>query len=151
MNYIGKWKMHSIGEMGEDGIKYLTPEEYIVSPMPYVDENDAEAVADELAERKKMVATELRLLEDGTLYMLMPIPEGVSKEDVDAAVAAGEINLYDGMMYDTPLKWEDRDGELWFDTGIEGEICGEKADSWVKPIDENGYFNFMVFRFEKVD
>ena len=149
MNYIGKWKIHSIGEIGDDGIRYLSVEEYLASPMPYIDCSDADAVAEELSERKKIISMELRVVEDGNLYMLLPIPGDVSKEDVDAAVASGEITLYDGMLCERPLKWEERDGELWFDTGIQGEVFGESADTWTKAIDENGYFNFMTFRFCK--
>ncbi len=149
MNYVGKWKFHSIGEFGEDGIRYMNAEEYLASPMPYIDETDAEAVADEIAERKKMIGTEIRVLEDGTLYMLMPLPEGVSKKEVDAAVAAGQISLYDGMMCERPMRWEERDGALWFDTGIEGEVYGEKADSWAQATDGEGFFNFINIRFVK--
>ena len=149
MKFTGKWVFHSIGEFGEEGIKYMNAEEYLASPMPYIDETDEEAVADELAERKKMIGMELRVLEDGTLYMLMPLPEGVSKKEVDAAVKAGEITLYDGMMCDSPKKWEERDGALWFDTGIEGEVYGEAADTWAKATDDEGYFNFMTMRFVK--
>ena len=149
MNYIGKWKIHSIGEMGDDGIRYLSVEEYLASPMPYIDGSDAEAVAEEIAERKKIIGMELRVVEGGNLYMLIPIPDGVSREEVDAAVAAGEIALYDGMLCERPLKWEERDGELWFDTALEGETFGESADTWTKAIDENGYFNFMTLRFCK--
>ncbi|MBQ4150634.1 MAG: hypothetical protein IJC81_02375 [Clostridia bacterium] len=149
MNYIGKWIFHSIGEFGEDGIKYMNAEEYLASPMLYIDETDEEAVADELAERKKMIGMEIRVLSDGTLYMLMPLPEGVSKKEVNAAVKAGEITLYDGMMCERPMKWEERGGALWFDTGIEGEVFGEKADTWAKATDDEGYFNFMTMRFVK--
>ena len=149
MNYIGKWIFHSIGEFGDDGIKYMSAEEYLASPMLYIDETDEEAVADELSERKKMIGMEIRVLENGTLYMLMPLPEGVSREEVEEAVGAGEISLYDGMMCERPMKWEERDGALWFDTGIEGEVYGEAADTWVKATDEDGYFNFMTMRFVK--
>ncbi len=149
MDFVGKWKFHSIGEFGENGIQYLSAEEYLASPMPYIDEADEEAVADELAERKKTVGMEIRVLADGTLYMLMPLPEGVSKKEVAAAVKAGEITLYDGMMTDTPKKWEERDGALWFDTGIEGEVYEEKADTWAKATDSDGFFNFMTLRFVK--
>ncbi|MBE6708895.1 MAG: hypothetical protein E7578_06610 [Ruminococcaceae bacterium] len=149
MSYIGKWVFHSIGTFGEEGIVYLGAEEYLNYPMEYVDESDPEAVADEMNERRKMISTEIRVCEGGELYMLMPLPEGVSKEEVDAAVAAGEITLYDGMMADRPLKWEDRGGELWYDTGIEGEVFGEKADSWTRAIDEDGFLNFINIRFKK--
>ena len=50
MNYIGKWRFHSIGVINESGeLIYLSAEEYLNSPMPYIDETDEEAVADELA------------------------------------------------------------------------------------------------------
>lgn len=152
MTYTGKWNFHSVMTFDEDDMPvYLTPEEYLGSPMPYVDESDEEAVADEMKERRNIISMSIKICDDGKLYMLSPLPEGVSQEEVDKAVKAGVIKLVDGMIADEPKAWELRDGELWFDTGIEGEVYGEKADSWVKPIDENGFFNFMNFRFIKED
>ena len=152
MNYIGRWKFDSIGTLDEEsGFIYLGTEEYLNAPMPYVDENDEEAVADELKERKMMTAMEIEVAADGKLYFLSPLPEGVSDEEVKAAVEAGAITLYDGMMTDAPKAWEERDGELWYDTGIEGEVMDEKVDSWAKALDNDGYFNFMNIRFVKAD
>ena len=152
MTYTGKWKLHSVMMFDDDNMPlYLTLEEYLSSPMPYVDENDEEAVADEMKERRRMIGTFIRIYEDGKLYMLAPLPEGVAQEEIDKAVAAGIIKLVDGAMADEPKTWELRDGEFWFDTGIEGEVYDEKVSSWVKPIDENGFFNFMNFRFIKED
>ena len=52
MNYIGKWRFHSIGVINESGeLIYLSAEEYLNSPMPYIDETDEDAVADEMRER----------------------------------------------------------------------------------------------------
>lgn len=150
MNYIGTWVFHSIATMNDkDEMVFLSAEEYMKAPMPYVDETDEEAVADELRERKRMVSTHLKVCTDGKLYMLSPLPEGVPQEEVDKAVAAGIITLVDGMMSDRPLMWEERDGELWYDTGIEGELFGEKTDSWVKAIDDEGFFIFATTRFVK--
>lgn len=152
MNYIGRWKLNSVFTIGEDDEPlYLSTEEYLNSPMPYIDETDEEAVADEMKERRAFVGTVIKICEDGKIYMLVPLPEGVTKEQVDEAVASGEIKVMDGAMYDKPMTWEERDGELWFDTGIEGEVYGEKADTWVKPIDKDGFFNFMNYRFIKED
>ena len=152
MTYTGKWKLHSVMTFDDSNMPvYLTPEEYLNSPMPYVDESDEEAVAEEMRERRKMIDTFIKVCEDGKLYMLAPLPEGVSQEEVDRAVAAGVIKLVDGAMADEPKNWELRDGEFWFDTGIEGEVYDEKVSSWVNPIDENGFFNFMNFRFIKED
>ncbi len=152
MTYTGKWKLHSVMTFDESNMPvYLTPEEYLDSPMPYVDESDEEEVAHEMQERRKMIGTLIKICEDGKLYMLSPLPEGVTQAEVDKAVAAGIIKLVDGAMADDPKAWELRDGEFWFDTGIEGEVYEEKVSSWIKPIDENGFFNFMNFRFIKED
>jgi hypothetical protein len=104
-----------------------------------------------LKERKKTIGTFIKICDNGKLYMLMPLPEDVSQDEIDKAVAAGVIKLVDGAMADEPMNWELRDGKFWLDTGIAGEICGEESDSWINPIDENGFFNFMNFRFIKED
>ena len=67
----------------------------------------------------------------------------------EARPSQHRIILLDGMMADRPWVWEERGGELWYDTGIKGEVFGEKADSWVKAIDEDGYFTFATTRFVK--
>ena len=118
MSYVGKWLFHSIGMVNDsDEVVFLSAEEYLKAPMPYIDESDEEAVADELKERRNMISGQIAVCEDGKLYMLMPLPEGVSKEEVDKAVKAGVIKLYDGMMTDDPKAWEERDGELWLEVG----------------------------------
>lgn len=81
--------------------------------------------------------------------MLMPLPEEVSQEEVDAAVAAGEISLRNGILCSSVISWVERNGELWFDSGIEGEVFGEKADTWVKATLENGLFTYMTMRYVK--
>lgn len=151
MDYIGNWVFDSIGMPDDEkGFVYLSGDEYLASPMPYIDETDEEAVQDEMNERKKTIGMQVKVCEDGKLYLLMPLPEGVSREEVDKAVSAGVITLLDGMMADRPMAWEERNGELWYNTGIEGEVFGEKADSWVKAIDRDGYFTFATTRFVKV-
>lgn len=103
MSYVGRWVFHSIGAMNEnDEMIYMGAEEYLDSPMLYIDETDAQAVADEIKERKQIVGGQIAVCEDGKMYMLMPLPEGVSQAEVDAAVSAGHIKIYDGMMTDEP-------------------------------------------------
>lgn len=150
MSYIGKWLFHTVGVITDDGdLTYMTAQEYIDSPMIYIDESDAEAVADELKERKQLTSSCVEICEDGNLYMLIPLPEGVDQAEVDAAVAAGEISLRSGMLCTGAMAWEERNGELWFDTGIEGEVFGEKADSWARGVDDDGFFTFMTTRYAK--
>ena len=85
MSYLGKWKFHSIGTVDDetDERVWLNAEEYLNSPMPYVDETDEDAVADEMKERKKTVGTLLEVCEDGKLFVLMPLPEGVSAKEAE--------------------------------------------------------------------
>ena len=150
MDYIGNWIFDSIGVLDDEkGLIFLSGDEYLDSPMPYIDETDEEAVQDEMNERKKTIGMQVKVCEDGKLYLLMPLPEGVSREEVDKAVSTGVITLLDGMMADRPMVWEERNGELWYDTGIEGEVFEEKVDSWVKAIDKDGYFTFATTRFVK--
>ena len=67
MKYVGTWVFHSIAAMNDDesGFVYLSAEDYLKSPMPYVDETDEDAVADEMKERKKMVGMQVKICEDG--------------------------------------------------------------------------------------
>ena len=147
MSYVGKWVFHSIGMVNDsDEVVFLSAEEYLKAPMPYIDESDEEAVADELKERRNMIGGQIAVCEDGKLYMLMPLPEGVSKEEVDKAVKAGVIKLYDGMMTDDPKAWEERDGELWLEVGE-----GLSENGWVKLSDDDGNLLFMTTRYTKAD
>ena len=147
MSYVGKWVFHSIGMVNDsDEVVFLSAEEYLKAPMPYIDESDEEAVADELKERRNMIGGQIAVCEDGKLYMLMPLPEGVSKEEVDKAVKAGVIKLYDGMMTDDPKAWEERDGELWLEVGE-----GMSEDGWAKISDDDGNLLFMTTRYTKAD
>ena len=147
MSYVGKWVFHSIGMVNDsDEVVFLSAEEYLKAPMPYIDESDEEAVADELKERRNMIGGQIAVCEDGKLYMLMPLPEGVSEEEVDKAVKAGVIKLYDGMMTDDPKAWEERDGELWLDVGE-----GMSEDGWVKLSDDDGNLLFMTTRYVRAE
>ena len=147
MSYVGKWVFHSIGMVNDsDEMVFLSAEEYLKAPMPYIDESDEEAVADELKERRNMIGGQIAVCEDGKPYMLMPLPEGVSKEEVDKAVKAGVIKLYDGMMTDDPKAWEERDGELWLEVGE-----GMSEDGWVKLSDDDGNLLFMTTRYVRAE
>ncbi len=143
MSYVGKWVFHSIGTVTDsDEMVYLSAEEYLSSPMPYIDQTDKEAVADELQERRSMIGMQIEICEDGKLYTLMPLPEGVTKEEIDAAVASAEISIRGGMMTSTPEKWEERDGVLWYTTAL-------SEDGWTKGSDDDGFVFFMTVRFVK--
>lgn len=151
MNYIGKWKICLIGNVDEvKGIVYMTPDEYLSSPMPsYVDESDPEAVESELRDRRSIASMTADFCDDGKVYFLIPFPKESTQEEIDEAVASGEVTVRDGMIQGDIVSWELRDGELWVDLGVEGEVMGEKADTFVKALDENGLFTFLTMKFIK--
>lgn len=145
MNYVGNWALHSVGVRDEDmNLIYVDAASYLNWPMPYVDEDDPEAVADEIRERKSVLSMRLRINEDGTFYTLVAIPEEATQEEVDEAVAAGEFTLVDGMLCQGANHWELRGDELWADLGM-------SEDGWDKLSGEDGLLNFVIFRFAKVD
>ena len=144
MSYVGKWQFHSIGTVDDETCErvWMNGEAYMNSPMPYIDETDEEAVADEIKERKRTVGTLLEVCEDGKLYVLMPLPEGVSKEEVEAAVKAGVIKVRDDMMTDDPLVWQERDGELWVNMGM--------SDEFVQFSGDGEFLTMATTRFERL-
>ena len=147
MSFTGKWVFHSVGMINDsDEMVYLGAEEYLKAPMLYIDETEEEAVAAEINERKQMIGSKIAVCEDGKLYMLMPLPEGVSQEEVDQAVKAGHIKLYDGMIADEAKAWAERDGELWLEVGT-----GMSEDGWVKLSDGDQFLSFMTTRYVKAE
>ena len=151
MEFIGKWKINLICSIddGKEAV-YLSPDEYCSSPMPsYVDENDADAVESELRDRRSIASMIANVSCDGKVYFLVPFPEGATQEEIDEAVESGELKVHDGMILADVVSWELRDGEPWIDTGIDGEVMGEKADSFIKALDADGLFAFMTMKFIK--
>lgn len=70
---------------------------------------------------------------EGKCISLLPIPESASKEDIDAAVAAGEIKLADieGYFLDEAVKdWKVEDGKYLLDSGEHREVLGEVLSSF---------------------
>ncbi len=98
-----------------------------------------------------LLKTEMEFHEDGTVDSLTPLPEGVSQEEVDAAVASGKIVLRNGMMLTEQHHWKVEDGKNMADTGFEGEVFGEKVGPWeeIKEVGD-GMIEMMLFRLKKV-
>ena len=57
---------------------------------------------------------------------MMPLPDGVSKEELDEQ---GLTLRDDGYVVIASKKWKEENGRFCYDTEIEGEICGEAVDS----------------------
>lgn len=89
--------------------------------------------------------------EGGRMLMLAPLPEGVSQDEIDQAVAAGKINLKDGRMYFEEKHWKTEDGVNYTDTMPKGEVLGEKVGPWEKVTEfEDGTIVFLTYRLARL-
>ena len=136
MDIIGKWKVSKVCQMGDDSFEWRTREE-----IKDVDPDDAD----------EMFGTIMVFEEGGKTFSIMPIPEGVSKEEIDAAVAEGEIKLYeDGFFALDGGEWREEDGKVFYKTSVQGEILGEEVDPWVELKEVDGGFELMFSRYVRV-
>jgi len=116
-----------------------------------------EAAGEKINERRRQEELEvfnalMEFAEDHKVYNLMPITPDMSKEDIDKEVKSGEFELVDGMLRDTESKkWKAVNGDYWYDTEEQAEVCGEKASSWIKiKPDSDGRIDLKIFVLEKM-
>lgn len=140
MDLVGKWQVAEIMQFDEEkGMIWAK-----VSDLLAKENADEETL---------MLAKTVALFEaDGTMTLLSPLPEDVSQEEIDEAVAAGEITLKDGQMVTGENHWKVEGDKIWADTGAEGEVLGEKVGPWeeIKLVDDHTIQNTM-FRFQKAE
>ena len=74
----------------------------------------------------------------------MPVPAGVTEEQIKAAMEAGQILDYNGEAVAMSKKpWKYLNGKYWYDTGEQRELFGEKQSSWDElKWDEEGLLEF---------
>jgi len=82
---------------------------------------------------KKIYTALFEFKENGSLCMMMkgPAADSVPKDELDAAVEAGEVFVEDGFVFiPQTFEWK-ADGEnILINTKEEGEVFGEKIDPW---------------------
>lgn len=140
MNVIGKWQVAEIAQFDEENGLIWTN----VSDLLTREDADEEALM--------LAKTVVLFEEDGSMTMLSPLPEDISQEEIDEAVAAGEIALRDGQMVTGENHWKAEAGKLLADTGAEGEILGEEVGPWeeIKQVDDHT-IELMTFRLQKAE
>ena len=74
----------------------------------------------------------------------MPVPAGVSEEQINAALESGQILDFNGEAIAMSKKpWKYLNGKYWYDTGEQRELFGEKQSSWDElKFDEEGLLEF---------
>ena len=141
MDIKGKWKI-------AEALRFLEKDGKLVKEWQKVEDIFADPEFD--PSDGQMLKADVLFNEDGSVSWILPIPEGVTKEQIDEAVAAGEIKLFnDNSFVVSENAWKEEDGVLKFNSGIKGEIFGEAADPWVE-IEEVGDGMIEVMMYHMV-
>ena len=121
MDIRGIWKVKEIRVPTPDGVKVFTPDN---PPQEERFEGSAE-----------LMNYRTEFAEDGVLNTLMFVPEEMRQEAAKQGVEVRE----DGYAAVESTVWKEENGKIYYDTEIEGEVLGEKADSFAEiPVTEDG-------------
>ena len=121
MDVRGVCKVKEVHVPTPDGEKVFTPDN------PPEDERFEGAV--------EMMQYRTEFAEDGVLNTLMFVPEKMREE----AAKHGAVVREDGYAAVESTVWKEENGKIYYDTEIEGEVLGEKVDSFAEiPITEDG-------------
>lgn len=125
MDVRGVWKVKEVHVPTPDGEKVFTPDN------PPEDERFEGAV--------EMMQYRTEFAEDGTLNTLMFVPEDKRGE----AAKHGAVVREDGYATVESTVWKEENGKIYYDTEIEGEVLGEKVDSFAEiPVTEDGCLQY---------
>ena len=121
MDIRGIWKVKEIRVPTPDGVKVFTPDN---PPQEERFEGSAE-----------LMGYRTEFAEDGMLNTLMFVPEEIRQEAAKQGVEVRE----DGYAAVESTVWKEENGKIYYDTKIEGEVLGEKVDSFAEiPVTEDG-------------
>lgn len=135
MDIRGIWKVREVHVPTPEGEMVFTPDN------PPTDERFEGS-----AELMKYLT---EFAEDGVLNTLMFVPEEMREE----AAKHGAVVREDGYAAVESTAWKEENGKFYYDTKIEGEVLGEKVDSFAEiPVTEDGYllYSFGMIILERV-
>ena len=125
MDIRGIWKVKEVRVPTPDGVKVFTPDN---PPQEERFEGSAE-----------LMQYRTEFAEDGVLNTLMFVPEEMRQE---AAKHGTEVRE-DGYAAVESTVWKEENGKIYYDTEIEGEVLGEKVDSFAEiPVTEDGCLQY---------
>ena len=121
MDICGIWKVKEVRVPTPDGVKVFTPDN---PPQEERFEGSAQ-----------LMQYRTEFAEDGVLNTLMFVPEDKRGE----AAKHGVVVREDGYAAVESTVWKEENGKFYYDTKIEGEVLGEKVDSFAEiPVTEDG-------------
>ena len=85
----------------------------------------------ELADGMRAFNAVIEFCDDHTVIEWMKLPDGVSDEEIKAAIEAGEIGeVRDGMFAAGAKEWKALGGKYYYNTGEHREVFGEEKSPW---------------------
>lgn len=121
MDIRGIWKVKELRMPAPEGEKVFTPDN-----LP--DDEQFEGC-------DKLIRFQTEFAEDGVLNTLMFVPEEMKEE----ATKHGVVVREDGYAVVESTTWKEENGKFYYDTKVEGEVYGERVDSFTEiTITEDG-------------
>ena len=137
-DFIGKWRVAEILTYDDEtsGLVWVKVEDLLAKP--------------DLSDDFALAAKGILEFDNDRIYLLSPLPEGVTKEEIDEAVASGELILKDGMMCPESFEWKIENDKAYINSHAEGEVLGEKVSPWVEIKEIGDMIEIMTFRVVKI-
>ena len=135
MDIRGIWKVKELRMPTPEGEKVFTPDN-----LP--DDEQFEEFA-------KLIQLRTEFADDGVLNTLMFVPEELKAEAAEHGVVVRE----DGYAVIESTTWKEEDGKFYYDTKVEGEVFGEKVDSFAEiTVTEDGclLYNYEIVLLERI-
>lgn len=147
---VGRWKVYKTLAPIGDGFGLHTKDEVVAE----LDKKKAAGAIeeDEYNETLNMFDYVMEFTDDYKVLSYMPIPKHVTQEQIDQAVASGEVKIVDGMMCcEEPKEWKAVNGHYYYNTKEHREIFGEIKSPWdiIDP-DADGRIDLKMFVLEKM-
>ena len=138
---IGVWEVAKARSFVGDKFDFFTLEEVAAE----LDRKKANGeLDDDPEEMMSGFSSRTEFTEDGKVLSWMKAPEGIPQEEIDAALASGEIKAFrDGYFCLEEKEWKEENGEFFYNTGEYREMFGEVQSSWDKlQLNEEGLLKF---------
>lgn len=135
MDIRGIWKVKELRIPTPEGEKVFTPDN--------LPDND------QFEEFAKLIQLRTEFAEDGILNTLMFIPEEIKAEAAEHGVIVRE----DGYAVIETSTWKEENGKFYYDTKVEGEVFGEKVESFAEiTVTEDGclLYNYEMVLLERI-
>ncbi|MDD6879322.1 MAG: hypothetical protein PUD59_03715 [bacterium] len=142
MEIVGKYRIARIMTMVGTDFGFFTADDVLADLNKKLGAGEIEE--DDIAESMSMFNSFIEFTPDHKVKSWAKLPEGVSDEEIKAAVEAGQISeVSDGYFVSDEKEWKEEDGKFYYNTNEVREVFDESLSSWDELAeDENGEISF---------